>query len=61
MLMMCLHNMSKVAHLFPKDFESLEVKKYVFNQKSYVKSVKRHDKVPRAYNVLVNVLNEQDY
>jgi hypothetical protein len=61
MLMMCLHNMSKVAHLFPRDFESLDVKKTVFNYISYVKSVKRHDKVPRAFNVLVNVLNEQDY
>ena len=61
MLMTCLHNMSKVAHLFPKDFESLEVKKIVFNYISYVKSLKRHDKIPRAFNVLVNVLNEQDY
>jgi hypothetical protein len=48
MLMMCLHNMSKAAPLFTKDFESLEVIKIVFNYISYVNTVKRHDKVPRA-------------
>jgi hypothetical protein len=61
MLMIALHNMSKVANIFSKDFEDLQIKKIVFNYISCVKSLHRHDKVLRGYLILVNVFNEHDY
>lgn len=61
MLMIALHNISKCANIFTKDFEELQLVKIVLNYISFVKSMHRYDKLLRAYLVLVNVLNEHDY